>query len=59
MTFSIFLIELYVDLFRFRIHPLSVPLKINTGNILMFINTESRGALAIVQGGLCQIDKRY
>lgn len=24
----------------------------------MFINTESRGALAIVQGGLCQIDKK-
>lgn len=24
----------------------------------MFINTESRGALAIVQGGLCQVDKK-
>lgn len=24
----------------------------------MFINTESRGVLAIVQGGLCQIDKK-
>lgn len=46
------------SLIRFRIHPLSLLLKINTGNIIMFINTESRGALAIVQGGLCQIDKK-